>query len=577
VTIELGLFPIYCGILVDLCLLPVVGPGVSIAARLAFWDKHPSVASFLHWVMGTTFMFQYANYVSLVRSIVRPGVLWFLRDPNDPQFQPMTEIMTRPFVQQLRKLAIGVAMYTAIIVSTLGGCVAALMGLEAVLGNAQGTFKIFPLRWDYNDSISEFPIDLVLFHLAGPSIWKSLNPRRRFKTMVQNWFRWSGKRLRLTGFLFGGRIPEEETDLYTEKGPDGQPVQDSKLFRFMRVPNHDHIEIIPGVKDIMTRIRENDPVVGRANESEADTRANWTKVYVPRFFKARVIFLLVWNQVCFAGLVTSAVAIPLFVGRHATALIHERLAASMSIQLPSTFVAKKLMSGRTDLVCHDVYSYILGFVICALIFFPLSWLFNLIRFGYRGLKRRNAVRRRSLTQQGSQSSMDGEEEPENFPARSSLYTKLRLTLITWWLVTGRKALQKSIAFLNIFFWMGIVVPILLGAAFELYVLRAFGAPKHSVHLFFILNHWTFGILLLRLLLLAIQIGPETGLKRALSQLSQRGLLYSIKDFYKNIVVPLVIGSMLCMIAPKLIFLAGEKLRSQGNILSSTNWTQQITK
>jgi hypothetical protein len=161
--------------------------------------------------------------------------------------------------------------------------------------------------------------------------------------------------------------------------------------------------------------------------------------------------------------------------------------------------------------------------------------------------------------------MEEEEEPNDFPAQSSLFTKVRLTLITWWLVTGRKSVQKTFAFINILLWMGVIVPILLGAAFELYVLRAFGAPKQSIHLFFILNHWTFGILLLRLVYVAIQIGPETSLKRAISQLSQRGLLYSMKDFYMNIVIPCVVGSLLCVFAPKFIVLAGEKLRSQGNI------------
>ena len=160
-TIELGVFPTYCGILIDLLTLPVLGDSLSWTARMSFLERHRGVWTFLHCmvskhtmsyktgVIGTTFMFQFATYVTLIRSVIRPGVLWFIRDPNDPRFQPLNDILERPFLVQLKKLSVGVMLYTTIIISSVGGLMGVCLGIEKLLGHKRGPFKVFPLRWDY--------------------------------------------------------------------------------------------------------------------------------------------------------------------------------------------------------------------------------------------------------------------------------------------------------------------------------------------------------------------------------------------------------------------------------------------
>ena len=48
-------------------------------------------------------MFHFAMFVSMCRDIVRAGTLYFIRDPNDPQFHPIREILERPTLHQLTK------------------------------------------------------------------------------------------------------------------------------------------------------------------------------------------------------------------------------------------------------------------------------------------------------------------------------------------------------------------------------------------------------------------------------------------------------------------------------------------
>jgi len=39
------------------------------------------------------FMFYFAIFVNIARNLLRPGVLWFLRNPNEPTFDPLQEMV----------------------------------------------------------------------------------------------------------------------------------------------------------------------------------------------------------------------------------------------------------------------------------------------------------------------------------------------------------------------------------------------------------------------------------------------------------------------------------------------------
>lgn len=49
---------------------------------------------FLHWLVGILCAFYFASFVLLLREVLRPGVLWFLRNLNDPDFNPVQEVPT---------------------------------------------------------------------------------------------------------------------------------------------------------------------------------------------------------------------------------------------------------------------------------------------------------------------------------------------------------------------------------------------------------------------------------------------------------------------------------------------------
>ncbi len=74
ISIEMIVFPLYCGLLLDLALLPLFG-NVTIMSRLGFTLTAPYTSIFVHWFVGTCYMFHFALFVSMCRKIMRSGVL----------------------------------------------------------------------------------------------------------------------------------------------------------------------------------------------------------------------------------------------------------------------------------------------------------------------------------------------------------------------------------------------------------------------------------------------------------------------------------------------------------------------
>ena len=74
ISIEMIVFPLYCGLLLDIALLPLFG-NVTALSRVDFLLASPNTSLFVHWFIGTCYMFHFALFVSMCRKIMRNGVL----------------------------------------------------------------------------------------------------------------------------------------------------------------------------------------------------------------------------------------------------------------------------------------------------------------------------------------------------------------------------------------------------------------------------------------------------------------------------------------------------------------------
>ena len=61
----------------------------------------------------------FASFIALLRDFLRPGVLWFFRDPNEPEFHPLKQMLTQHLVTYARRLLLINIMCGFLILSTV--------------------------------------------------------------------------------------------------------------------------------------------------------------------------------------------------------------------------------------------------------------------------------------------------------------------------------------------------------------------------------------------------------------------------------------------------------------------------
>lgn len=203
ISIEMLVFPLYCGMLLDLALLPLFAEA-TLKSRLLFTLDYPVTSIFVHWFIGTGYMFHFALFVSMCRKIMRKGVLYFIRDPDDPEFHPVRDVLERNVTTQLRKILFSAFVYGGLVVVCLGGVV---WGLSLSLPS------VLPIHYSSNEPVLEFPIDLLFYNFLMPFAVHFFKPSNGLHAMYTWWFRRCARALRITWFLFGERRVDEEGHL----------------------------------------------------------------------------------------------------------------------------------------------------------------------------------------------------------------------------------------------------------------------------------------------------------------------------------------------------------------------------
>ncbi|KAI8060101.1 hypothetical protein BC940DRAFT_281271 [Gongronella butleri] len=403
-VLELFMFPVVCGFMLDLCTMSLLVAN----AAAPYWLQadyllaHPVSSVFFHWFIGTAFIFMFALMVTSIRGIIRPGVMWFIRDPNDPQFNPIREIIERPVTYQFKKLATSGLMYTIFIVVGIGGLVQAIRFLAR---------DLLPLQWNLTKPLSIMPFDIILIQVALPAVYKYLNPRPLIKTCASQWMRFLCRQLRLSHYMFGERRLDEE-GVITYDSPFGfwrsmaassssleqqlqsawypaasddpaRPTRTEPIYlssrhgvfewdgQFVCAPSHDTVPyrqhrrmLVPVDPDTLQFVHEIDRVRGHPatrRHPDGSIQRNTTIVYLPPHFRARAygFLLALWLSgsavLCFSAIAPLALGRYLF--KHALGIrqpLHDMypfLTGAAILLLIGTFVIRVLLAAQD--IWHD--------------------------------------------------------------------------------------------------------------------------------------------------------------------------------------------------------------------------------
>ncbi|KAF2155759.1 hypothetical protein K461DRAFT_274775 [Myriangium duriaei CBS 260.36] len=299
ISIEMLLFPLYCGCLLDVALLPLFD-GVTLESRITYASNRPYMFTFLHWFLGTAYMFNFALFVSMCRGILRSGVLYFIRDPDDPTFHPVRDVLERNISTQLRKIAFSALVYGLMVILCMGG---------VVWGIAKSNAGVFPLRWSTPDPALEFPLEFIIYNFLSPFLFKFLQPSIGAEAVYEWWLRRCARVLRLSHFLFGERKLDEEGQANTQ--------DKSKGGSYVRVPASDQVRVTRG-QPVFTSVTEEEVAKDDAEQEcsqHGSPRQRYRNVYIPSWFRLRIGLFLAGLWTLSAGIGIGLTILPLAVGR----------------------------------------------------------------------------------------------------------------------------------------------------------------------------------------------------------------------------------------------------------------------
>lgn len=408
----------------------------------------------------------------------------FIRDPDDPTFHPVKDVLERPVVMQLRKIGFSALIYGVLVLLCLGGVVWTLHFT---------TENVLPVHWSSNEPVLEFPVDLLFYNFFMPVAVQFFRPSDGLQKMYGWWFGRCARALRLTSFMFGKRIPDEEGHhvrpnltswLLRRKGDVNNPVYKTDLQRetlniernvyflkdggYVRAPASDSVRRPKGSKVFIPVSEANIRLDGKVDSHDSPTgprSPDFKHVYIPPWFRTRIglLVLAIWGFAAITGLgVTIG---PLLLGRT---------------------VLKTLVPA--DIKLNDIYAFSVGIYIIG-------------AFVYAGAKSKIVkrwIKRRIRTTRESKSIW-----------RS----------VCTWLVRAAKISYVVTAF-------GIVLPTLLALIIEFYVI----IPIHTYfstdeqHVIHFIQDWTLGVLYVKMMGRMLLVDSESNWARSLRGVVARGYL-----------------------------------------------------
>lgn len=343
IGIELVVFPIYCGTLLHMSILPLM-EDTSFSDFVNVIVEHTAVVTVLHWAMGTCYMFVFAMFVTMCRQIMRPGVLYFVRDPGDPDFHPIKDALERQLLSQLKKIGISGLIYSALILVCIGQVISVLRYRIGV------SFLPLQLMPQISAGHQNAILPLLSVYLVGRQVITVREIKRI--TLLKRYWKWAFvamcRHLRLSSFIMNDPVPQEQGSVrygslsamlrraqpdYTkpltqeqfaalEKDPDAAYfVKDGC---FVRAPSTDSIQspVDTSVKMFIVVNKDDERLDGLSDDNPGQPEIReYTIVYVPPHFRWRIALLLCYIWMFSIAAVGSATVLPLLVGKALCSLL----------------------------------------------------------------------------------------------------------------------------------------------------------------------------------------------------------------------------------------------------------------
>uniref|UniRef100_A0A8B9UU71 E3 ubiquitin-protein ligase MARCHF6 n=1 Tax=Anas zonorhyncha TaxID=75864 RepID=A0A8B9UU71_9AVES len=215
VVVEIGVFPLICGWWLDICSLEMFD--ATLKDRELSFQSAPGTTMFLHWLVGMVYVFYFASFILLLREVLRPGVLWFLRNLNDPDFNPVQEMIHLPIYRHLRRFILSVIVFGSIVLLMLWLPI-------RIIKNLLPNFLPYNVMLYSDAPVSELSLELLLLQVVLPALLEQGHTRQWLKGLVRAWTVTAGYLLDLHSYLLGD---QEENENNANQQPNNQHARNN--------------------------------------------------------------------------------------------------------------------------------------------------------------------------------------------------------------------------------------------------------------------------------------------------------------------------------------------------------------
>ncbi|XP_012271649.1 E3 ubiquitin-protein ligase MARCH6 [Orussus abietinus] len=341
-VVEIGVLPLVCGWWLDICSLAMFD--ATLRDREASFSMAPGTSMFIHWLAGIMYIYYFASFVLLLREFLRPGVLWFLRNLNDPDFSPIQEMIHLPILRHARRLVSSIVIFGTVILLMLW------LPVKIVRWAWPG-FLPYTVNVQNEAQVSELSLELLLLQAVLPALLEQSNTRTWLKAVVRAWCRVVAWMLDLRSYLL--------QDPSFDPGP---AVVEEAHHQGLGVAHHALLQRGQGSSNFLPYVR-------------------------PRWFPARLIALLVCVCITLVAVSLVMMTLPIWIGRRIMALwMVGAPAPSPLILLPDLSNNNggenvSALSGRV----HEVYTVACGTYLCWALAQGLALAFSWLPRGRRAI------------------------------------------------------------------------------------------------------------------------------------------------------------------------------------------------
>ncbi|XP_013140225.1 PREDICTED: E3 ubiquitin-protein ligase MARCH6 [Papilio polytes] len=199
-VVEIGVIPLVCGWWLDLCSLSMFD--ATLKDRESSLHAAPWTLMFIHWLVGMVYVYYFASFILLLREVLRPGVLWFLKNLNDPDFSPVQEMIHLSVWSHIRRLIVSAMIF--------GTAVLFMLWLPIrVIKYVLPGFLPYAVAVHTEAPVNELSLELLLLQVILPALLEQSHTRKWLKAGLRAWCACAAALLGLRSYLLGEAARDE--------------------------------------------------------------------------------------------------------------------------------------------------------------------------------------------------------------------------------------------------------------------------------------------------------------------------------------------------------------------------------